>query len=89
MVNRLTLIAPARGRVRHDRAEELLARLNKVGIPAGEVRTIDNVYAWDQTASQGLLIDVEHQTLDAAAAPRVVERGHPDVAGLAGRARRP
>ena len=27
------------------------------------MRTIDEVYDWDQTASQGLLIDVEHATL--------------------------
>ena len=34
-------------------AEALLARLAEVGIPAGKVRTMDEVYAWDQTASQG------------------------------------
>jgi len=44
-------------------AEDLLARLNEVGIPAGKVRSIDEVYTWDQTRSQGLLIDVEHATL--------------------------
>jgi formyl-CoA transferase len=44
-------------------AEELLARLAAAGIPAGKVRTIDEVYEWDQTRSQGLLIDVEHATL--------------------------
>lgn len=44
-------------------AEPLLARLADVGIPAGKVRSIDDVYAWEQTRSQGLLIDVEHQTL--------------------------
>jgi len=44
-------------------AEDLLARLNRVGIPAGKVRTIDDVYEWDQTASQGLLVDVDHATL--------------------------
>ena len=27
------------------------------------MRTIDEVYAWEQTRSQGLLIDVEHATL--------------------------
>jgi crotonobetainyl-CoA:carnitine CoA-transferase CaiB-like acyl-CoA transferase len=43
--------------------EELLARLAAAGIPAGKVRTIDEVYTWDQTLSQGLLVDVEHQTL--------------------------
>jgi crotonobetainyl-CoA:carnitine CoA-transferase CaiB-like acyl-CoA transferase len=45
------------------RAEELLARLSEAGIPAGKVRTLDEVYAWDQTASQGLLVEVEHPTL--------------------------
>jgi crotonobetainyl-CoA:carnitine CoA-transferase CaiB-like acyl-CoA transferase len=44
-------------------ADELLARLAAAGIPAGKVRTIDEVYGWDQTLSQGLLIDVEHATL--------------------------
>ncbi|MFW3170572.1 CaiB/BaiF CoA transferase family protein [Geodermatophilus sp. CPCC 206100] len=43
--------------------EELLARLAAAGIPAGKVRTLDEVYTWDQTLSQGLLVDVEHATL--------------------------
>ncbi|NEK57732.1 CoA transferase [Geodermatophilus sabuli] len=43
--------------------EELLVRLAAAGIPAGKVRTIDEVYTWDQALSQGLLVDVEHQTL--------------------------
>jgi hypothetical protein len=45
------------------KAAELLARLDEIGVPAGKVRTIDEVYAWEQTRSQGLLIDVEHATL--------------------------
>jgi len=44
-------------------AEPLLARLAETGIPAGKVRTLDEVYAWGQTASRGLLIDVEHSSL--------------------------
>ena len=44
-------------------AEELLGRLAKVGIPAGKVRTLDEVYTWDQVRSQNLLIDVDHATL--------------------------
>ncbi len=44
-------------------ALDLLARLAEVGIPAGKVRTIDEVYAWEQTRSQGLLIDVDHDSL--------------------------
>lgn len=44
-------------------AADLLARLDRAGVPAGRVRTIDQVYGWDQTISQGLLIDVDHPTL--------------------------
>ncbi|MEU8205098.1 CoA transferase [Streptosporangium sp. NPDC049046] len=44
-------------------AAELLDRLTAIGIPAGRVRSIDEVYDWEQTRSQGLLIDVEHATL--------------------------
>jgi crotonobetainyl-CoA:carnitine CoA-transferase CaiB-like acyl-CoA transferase len=43
-------------------AEDWLARLAEAGVPAGKVRTLDDVFTWDQTLSQGLLIDVEHQT---------------------------
>jgi len=39
-----------------------LERLDEAGVPAGKVRTLDDVYAWEQTRSQGLLIDVEHPT---------------------------
>ncbi|HEY4631938.1 MAG TPA: CoA transferase [Blastococcus sp.] len=50
-------------------AEELLARLAGAGIPAGKVRTLDEVYTWDQTLSQGLLVDVEHATLGPLSLP--------------------
>jgi crotonobetainyl-CoA:carnitine CoA-transferase CaiB-like acyl-CoA transferase len=50
-------------------AEPLLARLAEVGVPAGKVRTLDEVYAWDQTLSQGLLVDVEHPTLGSLSLP--------------------
>jgi crotonobetainyl-CoA:carnitine CoA-transferase CaiB-like acyl-CoA transferase len=49
--------------------EDLLARLAAAGIPAGKVRTIDEVYTWDQTLSQGLLVGVEHETLGQLALP--------------------
>jgi crotonobetainyl-CoA:carnitine CoA-transferase CaiB-like acyl-CoA transferase len=44
-------------------ATDVLARLQAVGVPAGRVRSIDEVYAWDQTRSQGLVLDVEHASL--------------------------
>ena len=33
------------------------------------MRTIDEVFAWDQTASQGLLIDVDHSVLGKITLP--------------------
>ena len=53
----------------HISPEDLLARLAAAGIPAGKVRTIDEVYGWDQTVSQGLLVDVEHATLGRVSLP--------------------
>ena len=52
-----------------DRAETWLAKLGEAGIPAGKVRTIDEVYTWDQTLSQGLLVDVDHPTLGTVSLP--------------------
>jgi len=46
-----------------DKADVWLKRLAEKGIPAGKVRDFQQVYEWDQTLSQGLLIDVEHPTL--------------------------
>ena len=48
---------------------ELMAKLADLGIPAGQVRSFDEVYEWDQTRSQGLLIDVDHSTLGAITLP--------------------
>jgi len=50
-------------------AADLLARLATAGVPAGKVRTLDEVYSWDQTLSQGLLVDVEHPTLGEISLP--------------------
>ena len=50
-------------------ASDLLARLADVGIPAGKVRPMDEVYAWDQVASQGLTTTVEHATLGEVTLP--------------------
>lgn len=50
-------------------AETWLGRLAELGIPAGKVRTIDDVYSWDQTRSQGLLIDVQHPQLGRVELP--------------------
>ena len=42
---------------------DLLVDLDRAGVPAGEVRTLDRVYEWDQTRSQGLVLEVDHATL--------------------------
>jgi crotonobetainyl-CoA:carnitine CoA-transferase CaiB-like acyl-CoA transferase len=50
-------------------AADLLERLAQAGVPAGKVRTLDEVYTWDQTLSQGLVVDVEHPTLGEISLP--------------------
>ncbi|MEU6998666.1 CoA transferase [Nonomuraea sp. NPDC046570] len=46
----------------HDRAHWLTA-LGDLGVPAGAIRSLDEVYSWEQTRSQGLLVEVEHPVL--------------------------
>ncbi|MGL5858430.1 MAG: CaiB/BaiF CoA transferase family protein [Angustibacter sp.] len=50
-------------------AAALLGRLAEVGVPAGRLRTLDEVYDWPQTRSQGLLVDVRHPTLGEITLP--------------------
>ncbi|MGF4041878.1 CaiB/BaiF CoA transferase family protein [Paenarthrobacter nitroguajacolicus] len=50
-------------------AADLLEKLRLSGIPAGKVRSLDEVYAWDQVHSQGLAVDVEHETLGTITLP--------------------
>ncbi|MDF2051991.1 MULTISPECIES: CoA transferase [unclassified Arthrobacter] len=50
-------------------AAELLQKLNDAGIPAGKVRSLDEVYAWEQVASQGLVVDVDHPLLGKVSLP--------------------
>ena len=53
----------------HFDAALLLQKLAEAGIPAGKVRSLDEVYQWDQVLSQGLLIDVEHDVLGKISLP--------------------
>ncbi len=46
-----------------------LPELDRIGVPAGEVRTLDRVYDWEQTRSQGLLVEVDHATLGRLTLP--------------------
>ena len=68
-----------------DSAEHWLKLLDQAGIPAGRVRTFDEVYGWEQTRSQGLLIDVEHPTLGRIELPGPVLR-FDDLSHAGGRA---
>jgi crotonobetainyl-CoA:carnitine CoA-transferase CaiB-like acyl-CoA transferase len=52
----------------HDRAH-WLARLGEAGVPAGAIRSLDEVYAWEQTRSQGLLVEVDHPVLGTIELP--------------------
>jgi crotonobetainyl-CoA:carnitine CoA-transferase CaiB-like acyl-CoA transferase len=60
--NRDAVVAAVDAAFGSHRLADLLPRLAAIGVPAGEVRTLDRVYDWDQTRSQGLLVDVEHAT---------------------------
>lgn len=48
---------------------DLLTRLAEIGIPAGRVRALDEVYEWDQVASQHLLLEVDHPVLGPITLP--------------------
>lgn len=48
---------------------DLLSTLDQIGVPAGEVRTLDRVYDWDQTRSQGLVLDIDHPVLGSIEIP--------------------
>ncbi|MEV8254285.1 CoA transferase [Rhodoglobus sp. NPDC076762] len=50
-------------------ADALLVALEEAGIPAGRVRNLQQVYEWDQTQSQGLIVDVDHETLGEISLP--------------------
>jgi crotonobetainyl-CoA:carnitine CoA-transferase CaiB-like acyl-CoA transferase len=67
--HRDALVALVEAALAADGAETWLARLAELGVPAGKVRTLDDVYTWDQTLSQGLLVDVEHPTLGTVQLP--------------------
>ncbi|MEP7092026.1 MAG: CoA transferase, partial [Nocardioidaceae bacterium] len=69
VAHRVELIGVLEAALAADSAGSWLPRLAALGIPAGKVRTLDDVYTWDQTLSQGLLIDVEHPTLGPVRLP--------------------
>jgi len=67
--NRDELIEVIEGLFTDRTAEECLAALSDAGVPSGKVRTLDDVYGWDQTRSQGLVVSVDHETLGTLELP--------------------
>ncbi len=63
VANREKLIALIEHAMGGEPSADLLARCAAAGVPAGVVRTVDEVYAWEQTRSQGLVIEVDHPVL--------------------------
>ena len=57
------LIALLESHFATDPAEHWLDLLSSAGVPSGKVRSLDDVYGWEQTLSQGLLLSVPHATL--------------------------
>lgn len=62
VANRPALTARMEAAFAAEPAEHWLALLAGAGVPSGKVRSMDDVYGWDQVRSQGLLLDVEHAT---------------------------
>ena len=69
VTNRDELTAEIEGALTGQAAEHWLQLLADAGVPAGKVRTIDDVYAWEQTLSQHLLVEVEHPVLGPVRLP--------------------
>jgi crotonobetainyl-CoA:carnitine CoA-transferase CaiB-like acyl-CoA transferase len=51
------------------KAADVLATLASLGVPAGQVRDLEQVYTWEQTRSQGLLVEVDHAALGRITLP--------------------
>lgn len=69
LTHRDQLITTLEAAVAEIPSAELLGRLADAGVPAGVVRTLDEVYEWEQTASQGLVITVDHPVLGSIKLP--------------------
>lgn len=50
-------------------AEHWLQVIDEIGVPSGKVRTLQEVYEWEQTRSQGLVTTVQHPLFGDMALP--------------------
>ena len=53
----------------HWTTADLLARLDELGVPSGQVKDLREVFEWEQTRSQGLVLDLDHDTLGPITLP--------------------
>jgi crotonobetainyl-CoA:carnitine CoA-transferase CaiB-like acyl-CoA transferase len=60
VAHRPDLVAVIEGIFAAEPAEHWLDLLFSEGIPAGKVRSMDDVYTWEQVRSQGLVLEVDH-----------------------------
>lgn len=67
--NREALVAVLEASFAATDAENLLDEMGRAGIPAGKVRSLDDVYASAQVDSQGLAIQVGHPRLGTVTLP--------------------
>ena len=54
--------------------DAVLAQLTEAGVPAGRIRSIDEVYEWDQARSQRLVLNVDHASLGPLTLPGMALR---------------
>jgi crotonobetainyl-CoA:carnitine CoA-transferase CaiB-like acyl-CoA transferase len=54
--------------------DAVLAQLTEAGVPAGRIRSIDEVYEWEQARSQRLALNVEHASLGTLTLPGMALR---------------
>jgi len=66
---RAQLTAAIEAAFRRGTVADWLPRLAEAGVPVGEVRSLDGVYEWEQTRSQGLVREAEHATLGTLRLP--------------------
>ena len=69
VANRDALVARIEALFAAEPAEHWLALLSDAGVPSGKVRSMDDVYSWDQVRSQGLLLEVDHPAYGPLALP--------------------
>lgn len=66
-------------------ADDVLVELGAAGVPAGRIRTLPEVYAWDQVRHLGLVHELEHPTMGTVTVPGSPLRfdGAPSVSDVA------